>query len=513
MFNDQVDSFSKPLTDPNDKNDQPLIPKNQTDDFDGEEQRLGRKSPLRTIFNLSAGPLVSELVISLYGIVNSLWVANSIGSEGVEVFGAVFIVEFVAIALGEYLLTCVAIRASFCFGEGEGDKVSQLYVDFIRIGFIFGIITPCIILPITKPIVHWFGANEHLSEMCLQYMIPSNAGCFFNFIYQISLGLMQAEGRSVFYGIIQVISFGINIALLAITLLWLKLPIWGASLSQILSEGIPGIILFFVFFSGKFSIHPKMKMFCSRFSDETRPALKVGLASLIVGISYTLPLILMQKYVNNAATAIGAYNVVIQVWGVIEKVYSVVGGICVGFNYGFVPAASFAFGAKRYDRVKKLSLHMLWVSTLFSSIISFLLILFPSQVASLWNKDPEFLYWSKKMIPKVYYACVFIAIQYMVPGLLQSLQLVFDATVLSFITLLIPYPIFSTVLYLTNKKDPARVLYTYCLSDCFSCVVCTIYTIRPFRMLSRLKEEKEKMSINESIPNDQTTSFTSYTDV
>ena len=453
---------------------------------DGETERLGKKPVLQTVLSSSVGPLISQMIIAFYGIVNSLWIAKSIGDDGTAVLGAVFIVEFVATALAEYLMTCITLRASFCFGEQQGSKVAQLYVDFIRIALFLGIITPLIVLPITKPLVHWFGASDKLSNLCLQYMIPSTSACFLNFIYQMNLGLLEAQGHSILFGIIQIISFAMNIGFLAITLLWLKLPIWGASLSIISSQAIPGIILLFIFFNGTFSIKPELKMFFKSFSDQTLPALKIGISSLIVAVSYTIPLILMQKYVNSAATRIGIYDYTIQVWAIIEKVYAIVSGICIGFNFGFVPVASYAYGAKLWDRVKMSSLHMLWVSTLCSVLVSIVLLIWPDKIASIWNNDPTFLYWAKKMIPRVFYACPFIPIQYMVPGLLQSMQMVLDATILSIVTLLIPYPLFSSILYFTNDTDPARVFYTYAIADCFSFIVCSILIAKAFRKLKQI---------------------------
>lgn len=52
-----------------------------------EDQRLGIKSPIKTILALSIGPLISQTVQAFYGLADSLWVARTIGQTGIAVFG------------------------------------------------------------------------------------------------------------------------------------------------------------------------------------------------------------------------------------------------------------------------------------------------------------------------------------------------------------------------------------------------------------------------------------------
>ena len=465
---------------------------------DGEQKRLGGSSPLKTVLMLAIGPLISQIIIAMNSFIDSVVISKTIGADGVAVLGAVYIVEFIPISFADYLSTSLSLRASYLFGLQKGEQVSHLYVDFIRISFIFGLVTPAILLFLTKPLVQWLGADSNLSSLCFQYIIPLCGGSFLNYVYQISISLLEAEGRSILYGVIQIISFILNLCFLLFFLYGLHLPIWGASLALYLAEGILGIIIFFLCMAGKFSILPKFSMFISRFSDQTGSALKVGLSSLIIGISYSLPLLLLQKYVCIAASSIGIYETAVEVWAVIERLYSFCGAICIGFNYGFVPAVSFAFGAKLKKRVKQLCLNALWLSTLFSTIIGEIIAFFPEKMASLWSTDPTFLYWAKKMLPPAFYPVILHGMLYVVPGLLQALQMFVDSMVVSFIALVLTYPVFSTILFFTNKKDPARLFYTYTISDSFSFIASLLALIRPMKKLKEVENEEYQSLLSQN---------------
>ena len=461
-------------------------------EISGEEKRLGQYSPLSTILILSFGPFLSQTVQALYGIVNLFWVSKSIGDKGIEVFGAIYVVDFITLGFANYLMTAVDIRVSYLFGEkSKIDECSQIFIDFIRFSFILAIFMPLIILPITRPLIEWFGSDKEISLLCLQYMYPNAFGAFFTFLYMSACGLIQSEGRSFVFGVAQVVSLFLNMGVFCpLFLLYFKFGIWGASLATIISQALVTIVLVVQIFMGKYTIKPKFNMFCRKFSHESWVSLKIGFASLVSNFTVSLPEILLQKFLNMAATAVGEYDTVIKVWGVIEKLYQFVGGANDAFSIGFLPAASYAFGAHRYNRLLRLFLHTNWVTILISVVYSFFMIFFPSQIASIWSKDPLFLEKCKSMIPKVFYVTALFPIQYTVPSYLQAMQKVAQSSIVAGVTSMLPIPLFSCILYYTGKKNPDRIMWTYALSDIFASVLCFLFCIPSVSKL--FKEPKDE---------------------
>lgn len=447
--------------------------------FSGEEKRLGQSSPLSTILVLSFGPFISQTVQALYGIVNLFWVSKSIGDDGIEVFGAIYVVDFITLGFSNYLMTSIDIRVSYLFGEkSKVNECSQIFIDFIRFSFILALFIPLIIIPITRPLIEWFGSSKRISEMCLQYMYPNAFGSFFTFLYMSSCGLIQSEGRSIAFGIAQVASLILNMFVLCpLFLLYLKIGIWGASLATILSQAIVAIVLVILIFMGKFTVKPQLSMFFRRFSSESWKSLKIGFASLVSNFTVSLPEILLQKFLNMAATAVHEYDTVIKVWGVIEKLYQFVGGANDAFSIGFLPAASYAYGSCRSNRLLRLFMHTNWITILISVIYSIFMIFFPREIASIWSKDKDFLDKCGSMIPKVFYMTALFPIQYTVPSFLQAMQKVAQSSLVAGVTSLLPIPLFSCVLYYTNKTNPDRIMWTYPLSDVFSSLLCFIFII------------------------------------
>lgn len=451
---------------------------NDTNEMTGEEKRLGSKPPLLTILSLVVGPFISQSVQAFYGIVNLFWVSRSIGDDGIEVFGQIFIIDYISMAFSDYLMTSINIQLSYLFGRSRYEECAQLFVDFVRISFFLSLFMPVILLTITKPFVEWFGASHKISGMCFQYVIPTACGSFFTFLFMCLCGLLQSEGHSTIFGIAQSSTLLLDMFVLCpLFLLAFKCKIWGASLATICSQMIVSIVLLFLVGCGKFTVKPKFKMLCKKFSKETWKALKVGISSLLTYLSIALPDILIQKFLLTAAIHIHEYDTVIQVFGVIEKLFQFVGGANSAIIMSFVPSASFAFGANRYNRILRLFFHSVWILFLLNIAYSLIMIFFPSQICSIWSKNEDFLDKSKKMVPIVFYFTFLYPFEYVIPSLLQATQKVLLASILAFITQLVPFPLFSCILYFTNKNDPVRLMWTYALGDVFSSLICAFFAI------------------------------------
>lgn len=464
-------------------------------EISGEEKRLGGSSPLITVLVLSIGPFISQTVQALYGMVNLYWVSRGIGDKGIAVFGATYLLDFITIAFADYLMSSINIQLSYLFGETKLDECAQVFVDFIRISFFLSILMPAIILPITKPVVQWFGAGKDISNMCFQYIIPNACCSFFTFLFMTICGLLQSEGHSIIFGIAQSSTLIINMVLFCpLFLLVFKFGIWGASLATVISQFIVSVVLVVLIFYGKFTVKPKFNMFIKKFSSETWKALKIGIASLLSYFAGSLPEILLQKFLYTAAGNIGEYKTIVEAWGIIVKLFQLVCGTDDAIAIGFLPAASYAYGARRYNRILHLFSHSCWIGIFIATIYSLLLVFFPRQISSIWSSDSDLLDKCQLMIPIVFFLSFLYPIQYTVPALLQGMQKVLLSTILAFLTEMLPLPVFSCILFFTDKNNPVRMMWSYAFANIFSFIVCCI-AISPF--IYRLcKEPKDEIIQN-----------------
>jgi Na+-driven multidrug efflux pump len=175
--------------------------------------------------------------------------------------------------------------------------------------------------------------------------------------------------------------------------------------------------------------------------------------------------------VNSAALAIGAYETVLEVWNLIEKLCEMCTGICGAIGMALLPTAAHSLGAKRPKECMWMSIHTLWIGTLIATVLCVVIVLFPTQIASIWSDDKEFLEWVNRMVPIVFYAGPVWGMLFMVPSLYEAMQKYTASTVIAFVTQFLPIPIFSCALHFTGPTDPVRVIWAYLFTDVFAFLV------------------------------------------
>jgi Na+-driven multidrug efflux pump len=162
-----------PLAD-DDKPPNPLSPNDRSKpgDHSAEAERLGGRPALRTMLVLAAGPLLSNITNSLYGIVDSIWVQRAVGDKGMTAISTYNLFEVIARGFGFWLNVGASSTISNLYGSGRGDEAPQLMCDLIRLTLLFGAIVPSVCLPTAKLTARWLGASEEIVSMGFDYILP-----------------------------------------------------------------------------------------------------------------------------------------------------------------------------------------------------------------------------------------------------------------------------------------------------------------------------------------------------
>lgn len=83
------------------------IDKNQKNIKHDENYRLAGRPPLLTLVVLSVGPMISQFVSSLYGIVATIWVSRAVGETGMAAISLFTNPDNIGRAFG-YFMNCSA---------------------------------------------------------------------------------------------------------------------------------------------------------------------------------------------------------------------------------------------------------------------------------------------------------------------------------------------------------------------------------------------------------------------
>jgi Na+-driven multidrug efflux pump len=426
-----------------------------------EAQRLGGRDPLPTLVVLSVGPLISQITGALYPIVNTVWVAQTLGDPGITAISTYLNFDAISRGFAFFLQVGASSRISQLVGANTGSEANQVFSDLLRFAIICEGLIACF-LPLAPVTARWFGADPDIVALGYQYISPNLLGGIVPTMFLLCCGALQAEGRSWLFMGVQICSMILNMLVFSPFFLFVcKTGISGVSYSGLAADFVPGVVLLVLFYRGKFTVKPELSGLLKKPSPETWPAMKVGFSQLVYQLSLAIPGALVRKYMGMSAPdqqtfndALAGFNVGCRFW---TLTLCVTNAICIGF----LPAASFAGGAKRFRRVLVLLMHATWISIAWSLLSMALTLGMPKLLCRLFTSSPGVIDWGVQIMRTANIVAFVLPIPLIANALLQALQLGGTSTAFCVATQTLPLPIVSTAIFYTDKDNLERLFWSY----------------------------------------------------
>ena len=456
-----------------------------------EDQRLCGRQPLKTVLVLAIGPVISQIANAAFVIINTLWTSKAIGDDGLAAISTYNMFDYTGRAFGFLLSMGAATQISALFGLGKSEEAGQLCADLLRLACVFGAFIPAVLLPSIRPCGEWFGASQRVIDLGWDYMLPLCAFATTTCLYMASCGFLQGEGRTLLFGFANFVCLGLNgLVLDPLFLFGFKTGIYGVSLATIISEIIPGAVLLTLFYCGKFGIRPKLIQFCRKFSPRTWTAVNVGLSQLITQLSVTIPSIAVRKFIGMAVGS--EFDDAMAGFNCSTRLSVICNAPLMGLTMGFVPAASYAYAAKKYRRFLWLCFHSIWLCLVWGLIAGCLIWTVPREMAKMFSTSELYLDYASKMTLYTNALSPIQGIRFNCQTILQSMHMGGRATITGFLNNFVWILLFTVILYYTDKTDGARICWCYSISYALAIPVTVIILWKPLHAVWKLaKEEKD----------------------
>ncbi|MEA3312047.1 MAG: MATE family efflux transporter, partial [candidate division WOR-3 bacterium] len=234
------------------------------------------------------------------------------------------------------------------------------------------------------PLLRVLGASEAIIGDAYPYMIVIASGAIVIFTNMIGNNLIRAEGNPNLPMIAMITGAVINIGLDPIFIYVLGMGVQGAAVATILARTVGAVVVLTYLFGKRTSFRLKASYFKLNF--------RLWGQIYAVGGPHTLMSLVgsvAMAVVNNVASTFGPLT--IAAYGVIVRITQLGFMPCIGIAQGALPIIGYNFGAKKYLRVRGTVRRTLLISTAITMGVSLLAILFPRQIVSIFNRDPEFV--------------------------------------------------------------------------------------------------------------------------
>lgn len=358
------------------------------------ENPLGTEPVGKLLRKFAVPSIISMLVMSLYNIVDQIFIGQCVGELGNAATNVAF--PFTTLCIATALAFGIGGASGFNLNLGAGEKKKAPY--FIGVSasmmFIIGVVLSVVGLTALKPLLLFFGSTDTVLPYAMEYTKYLALGFPFAIISSGGSHLVRADGSPKFSMACNLVGAIVNVILDYLFVMVFNWKMAGAAIATVIGQILASIMVIW------YLIHFKtIKLHGKHFV----PQLKIVGRTVHLGMAQCLnqlAIMFVQIVMNKSLTYYGALSpygadIPLACTGIVMKVNQVYFSICIGVAQGIQPIASFNRGAGKNDRVKKTYKLAVSCNTIISTIAFIIFQLFPRQIISIFGSgSPEYFRFS-----------------------------------------------------------------------------------------------------------------------
>lgn len=345
--------------------------------------KLLTKSPFPLMVELSIPAVLGMVVVGLYNFMDAAFVGQMVGD--VQMGAVTVSYPFTLINGGSAAMLGVGSASilSRAIGKKDEDTIRKIMGNLVAMVILLSAIITVVGMVFTRPILGLAGASGDILNYAEKYLRIVYAGSLFVNFFQSANMVIRGEGQ--LKKAMLIISSGaiLNIILDPIFITMLNpygRGLEGAAYATVLSQIVQAVVT--VWYFTKKSPHVKIGRI--RIDGELLPqVLSVGVSALMM----QMLTLVQQTVIYRVAASYGGETSQLLL-GAALRIWNFAFVPLWGISQGFQPAAGTNYGAKDYDRVKKLTGTFVVGATVLSLLFYIPVELFPSQLLSLFLTTP-----------------------------------------------------------------------------------------------------------------------------
>lgn len=340
---------------------------------------LNRRITPWSLLSFAAPSIIMMVFMSLYTIVDGIFVSRFVGSNALSSLNIVYPVVNVAIAIAMMLASGGNAIISKYLGEGNKKRACESLTQFVTVCILVSLVIVVISQVFLTEISRLLGSNEVLLADCKSYLgmvslfIPA---CMLQTLFQMYL---VTAGRPTM-GLLLMIGAGIVNAVLDYVLIVIcDMGVAGAALATGIGQCIPAIagLVFFMFSKGELRFTGfKLSL------RELGHACYNGSSEMVSQLSNAVITFLFNIVMMSLAGENGVAAITILLYGqfLFNAVY-------MGFSIGISPIVGFQYGAGNKEKLRKIYRISFMFVMISSVLVVVVAVLFSPAIVTIFTKD------------------------------------------------------------------------------------------------------------------------------
>ena len=347
-----------------------------------EHKEFFLKTSITRLFFIAAIPgAISMLASAMFGLFDGIFIGNILGETAFAAINIAFPFVIISFSLSDLVAVGSAVPISIALGRQDEKEANNIFT--------------CALIMITcagalMGLVLWFGApiilafldaSPEAQKLGIEYIRV------YAFFSPISPAAFAFDNYLKISGKVKLsmwLNIGTSISTILLEFLFLfvfRWGIWSAALAPCICFGTSVLIAFTLFALGKMQLKITKPQFSTR---TTRKIIQCGMPVFLNNVSGRITSIAMNKALISMGgdSAVAIYGIQMYVGEIIQPV---IYGICDSLQ----PSIGYNWGARRFDRVKKLTRWTFGASAAVSIVSFAMMWLIPDVLVSLFTTTTD----------------------------------------------------------------------------------------------------------------------------
>lgn len=313
---------------------------------------LGVKPIGKLIVKFATPSIVAMLVMSLYNIVDQLFIGHHAGYLGNAATNVVFPVNILTIAASMLIGEGATAMYSIRLGEGRQWEAKKVVGNALVLLSVAGIAFAALCILLLQPMLGFFGATNAVMPYAIEYAGPIVWGIPFLFMGPGMNALIRANGSPAYAMKAMVSGAVLNTVLDPIFIFTLGMGVKGAAIATALSQFASFLFtLTYVVRRNGFVLNRDH----FRLSGDTIGKIAAcGVSPAISQLAIMVVIVVLNKsLIHYGAQSKYGAEIPLAAHGITMKVNQILFSILIGISMGAQPIIGYNFGAGNRDRVKR----------------------------------------------------------------------------------------------------------------------------------------------------------------
>ncbi|MBR2716464.1 MAG: MATE family efflux transporter [Oscillospiraceae bacterium] len=343
-------------------------------------------SPTKQLLVFSLPFIFANLLQQVYNMADMVIIGQFVGSAGLAAASNSGELAMFFLFIGMGFANAGQVIISQHIGAGNRDKLRTTIGTLFTFGFILAACCTVLSLCLCDRALRLVNIPREAMKYAHDYAFTYFCGMIPVFGYNMVSAILRGMGDSKHPFVFIAISAVLNIVLDLLFVGVFHMECFGAALATVISQTVSFVVSIIFLYKHRDSFGFDFRRKSFRIDRQAlKPIVRLGLPISIQSIAISGSMLYINSHINSlgiiaaAATAVG--NKITLIATICTQAMQAAGNSIVAQN----------FGARKFDRVSSTLLSILCFCLVFCLLLGILLLIFPEQIFSVFDRDPEVL--------------------------------------------------------------------------------------------------------------------------